>query len=114
MPEQLFDPSTSGPPASAEDLVSYEGVPAGQRVHGSRAAARRRSSARKRDQRPEAAAAAKAKRERDELAMLEQQGFTPAEAIRLLRVTDPNQAVMRRLRFQRWLVEHGLLDEFSA
>ena len=54
---------------------------------------------------------------------LESQGFTHAEALRLLDISDrladshevrENEAFMRRLRFQRWLVERGLLDEFSA
>jgi len=54
------------------------------------------------------------KRKHDELANLEAQGFTADEAARLVRVADPNQAVMRRLDFYRWLVEHGRLDEFSA
>lgn len=54
---------------------------------------------------------------------LEAQGFTPDEAIRIVslsdRLADSREAreavaVLRRLRFTRWLVEHGMLDEFSA
>ena len=54
---------------------------------------------------------------------LEAQGFTSDEAIRLLnisyRASDSSEAresraMLRRLRFTRWLVEHGMLDEFSA
>src|SRR5215470_6704741 len=50
---------------------------------------------------------------------LEAQGFTRDEAIRLLDVSDraansgevlEAEAMMRRLRFTRWLVERGLLD----
>jgi hypothetical protein len=58
-----------------------------------------------------------------ELHQLEAQGFTPDEAARLIYISDrlansreaqEAEAVMRRLRFHRWLVERGLLDEFSA
>jgi hypothetical protein len=58
-----------------------------------------------------------------ELAQLEAQGFTPDEAARLIYISDrlahsrearEAEAVMRRLRFHRWLVESGRLDEFSA
>jgi hypothetical protein len=51
------------------------------------------------------------------------QGFTPDEAQRLLYISDrlatsrearEAEATLRRLRFTRWLIEHGMLDEFSA
>jgi len=54
---------------------------------------------------------------------LEAQGFTHDEAIRLIHVSDraatygealEAEATMRRLRFMRWLVERGMLDEWSA
>lgn len=54
---------------------------------------------------------------------LQAQGFTHDEAIRLIHVSDQAansgeaqeaEAVLRRLRFTRWLVERGLLDEWSA
>lgn len=54
---------------------------------------------------------------------LEAQGFTADEAIRLVHVSDraatsgearEAEATLRRLRFTRWLVERGVLDEFSA
>ena len=54
---------------------------------------------------------------------LEAQGFTSDEAIRLIHVSDrmavsgearEAEAVLRRLRFTRWLIERGMLDEFSA
>ena len=54
---------------------------------------------------------------------LEAQGFTHDEAIRLIHVSDraatsgealEAEAMLRRLRFTRWLVERGLLDEWSA
>ena len=50
---------------------------------------------------------------------LESQGFSETEALRLIdiskrqeRSTEAREA--RRLRFTRWLVEQGILDEFSA
>lgn len=61
--------------------------------------------------------------ESGELNELEAQGFTHDEAIRLIHVSDraatsgealEAEATMRRLRFMRWLVERGLVDEWSA
>lgn len=57
------------------------------------------------------------------VAELEAQGFTPDEAIRLIHVSGQiatsheareAEATLRRLRFTRWLIERGVLDEFSA
>ncbi|MGH2484671.1 MAG: hypothetical protein ACRDHE_01535 [Ktedonobacterales bacterium] len=54
---------------------------------------------------------------------LEAQGFTEDEAVRLIHVSDrlktsrearEAEAVLRRLRFTRWLIQQGVLDEFSA
>jgi|GEM_PF-1929633 hypothetical protein len=54
---------------------------------------------------------------------LESQGFTADEAIRLIHVSDrvansgevrEAEAIIRRLRFNRWLFEQGKLNEFSA
>jgi hypothetical protein len=54
---------------------------------------------------------------------LESQGFTPEQVRRLVVVSDraaessetqEAEAEMRRLRFTRWLIEHGVLDEWSA
>ena len=54
---------------------------------------------------------------------LEAQGFTEDEAVRLIHVSDrlktsrearEAEAVLRRLRFTRWLIQQGMLDEFSA
>src|SRR5262245_41858334 len=51
---------------------------------------------------------------------LEAQGFTPDEAARIIHLSDrledsrevrEAQVVLRRLRFTRWLIEHGVLDE---
>jgi hypothetical protein len=61
--------------------------------------------------------------EETELQELAAQGFTPDEAQRLLYISDrlatsrearEAEATLRRLRFTRWLIEHGMLDEFSA
>lgn len=58
-----------------------------------------------------------------ELDELKAQGFTADEAIRLIHVSDrlangrearESQTTLRRLRFTRWLIEHGVLDEFTA
>jgi hypothetical protein len=54
---------------------------------------------------------------------LESQGFTPDEVRRLVVISDrvarspesqDAEAELRRLRFTRWLVERGVLDEWSA
>lgn len=54
---------------------------------------------------------------------LESQGFTPDEVHRLVLISARQarsqesrdaEAQMRRLRFTRWLVERGVLDEWSA
>lgn len=59
----------------------------------------------------------------DEVEALEAQGFTEDEAVRLISVSErvahsgearEAEELLRRLHFTRWLVEHGMLDEFSA
>jgi hypothetical protein len=54
---------------------------------------------------------------------LERQGFTADEVRRLVLVSKREEdstesrfaeEAMRRLRFTRWLIEHGRLDEWSA
>lgn len=61
--------------------------------------------------------------ETDIVAELEAKGFTADEATRLVSVSGrvatsrearEAEATMRRLRFTRWLIERGVLDEFSA
>lgn len=53
---------------------------------------------------------------------LEAQGFSTEEAKRLIDISKrletsaearASQAELKRLRFAQWLVEHGILDEFS-
>jgi hypothetical protein len=72
---------------------------------------------------PAAAEATPAPPTLDPLRDLEAQGFSPAEARRLIYISDrieqsaearESEATLRRLRFTRWLVEHGMLDEWSA
>ena len=57
------------------------------------------------------------------LSELEAQGFTEDEAYNLIHVSDriansretqEAKAIIRRLRFNRWLFEQGKLSEFSA
>lgn len=59
----------------------------------------------------------------DEVEELEARGFTEDEAVRLISVSErvahsgearEAEELLRRLHFTRWLVEHGMLDEFSA
>lgn len=59
----------------------------------------------------------------DEVEALEAQGFTEDEAVRLISVSErvahsgearEAEELLRRLHFTRWLVEHGMLDEFTA
>lgn len=59
----------------------------------------------------------------DDVSSLEAQGFTKDEVVRLIHISEQAansreareaEAVMRRLRFHRWLVERGLLDEFTT
>ena len=54
---------------------------------------------------------------------LASRGFTPDEVSRLVIVSNRQaqsdesqiaEATLRRLRFTRWLIEHGMLDEWSA
>lgn len=54
---------------------------------------------------------------------LQAQGFTVDEAQRLIDISKrletsaearESEASLRRLRFTQWLIEHGILDEFSA
>ncbi len=53
--------------------------------------------------------------EEDDLRKLEAQGFTPDEVTRLVDLSARlNDATLKRLQFTKWLVEQGLLDEFSV
>ena len=58
----------------------------------------------------------------EEVSELQEQGFTEDEALQLISVSErvahsgeaqEAEAALRRLRFTRWLVEHGVLDEFT-
>jgi hypothetical protein len=53
--------------------------------------------------------------EEADLRELEEHGFTRDEATRLIELSVRiNEATLKRLQFTRWLVEQGLLDEFSV
>lgn len=53
--------------------------------------------------------------EEDDLRTLEAQGFTEDEANRLVELSDRiNARTLKRLQFTKWLVDQGLLDEFSV
>lgn len=54
--------------------------------------------------------------EEDDLRKLESLGFTRDEATRLIDVAvrATNSMEHRRLQFAKWLVEQGVLDEFSS
>jgi hypothetical protein len=60
---------------------------------------------------------------KDSLAGLAAQGFSEGEAARLLEVSArvaystearESEAVMNRLRFTRWLIERGVINEFAV
>jgi hypothetical protein len=68
---------------------------------------------------PEAARAAEAAERAITVVELESQGFSETEALRLIDISkrlerSAEAREARRLRFTRWLVEQGILDEFSA
>jgi hypothetical protein len=83
-----------------------------------------RSPAKPAAKRPRATNAKRRESAHDEpLAGLEAQGFSEGEAARLLEVSAraaystearESEAVMNRLRFTRWLVERGLINEFAV
>jgi hypothetical protein len=53
--------------------------------------------------------------EDNDLRILEAQGFTKDEVTRLVDLSVRlNEATLKRLQFTKWLVDQGLLDEFSV
>jgi hypothetical protein len=53
--------------------------------------------------------------EDDDLRKLEAQGFTEDEVNRLVELSERlNASTLKRLQFTKWLVDQGLLDEFSV
>lgn len=53
--------------------------------------------------------------EEDDLRTLEAQGFTEDEVNRLVELSERiNARTLKRLQFTKWLVDQGLLDEFSV
>ncbi len=68
---------------------------------------------------PETALATEAAQRAVAVIELESQGFSEDEALRLIDISKRMESSSeareaRRLRFTRWLVEQGILDEFSA
>jgi len=53
--------------------------------------------------------------EDDDLRKLEAQGFSEGEVNRLVELSERiNASTLKRLQFTKWLVDQGLLDEFSV
>lgn len=53
--------------------------------------------------------------EKDDLRTLEAQGFSEDEVNRLVELSERiNARTLKRLQFTKWLVDQGLLDEFSV
>lgn len=53
--------------------------------------------------------------EHDDLRTLAAQGFTEDEVNRLVELSERiNATTLKRLQFTKWLVDQGLLDEFSV
>jgi hypothetical protein len=53
--------------------------------------------------------------EEDDLRTLEAQGFTEDEVNRMVELSERfNARTLKRLQFTKWLVDQGLLDEFSV
>ncbi len=122
--------------SGAEDAERGEGAQPEPSVARPKRAPRRKAAAKRTDgkvergsvlQMPERGAhevlTDEREREAADLQELEAQGFTVDEAQRLLYISDrlatsrearEAEATLRRLRFTRWLIEHGVLDEFSA
>jgi hypothetical protein len=120
-PSAVTDPDTINP---ASDSATHK---TRARRQSPRNAARRLSDERAIVQLPTSERAAQVADEADGDASarhdLEAQGFTEDEAVRLIHVSDrlktsrearEAEAVLRRLRFTRWLIQQGMLDEFSA
>jgi hypothetical protein len=114
MARKQHDPDQHGDdtPPYVEDAAERETPPSNQAPDEPTQAAAAPQAA---DAEPELAATTS-----DDLAS---QGFTPDEVRRLVVISaraarSPEvraaEAQMRRLRFTRWLIEHGVLDEWSA
>lgn len=106
---------------SPED-VSAEETSGGVDEPVSPHAAPKRQRRDKRDDTPELQADAEpedaaddAEQEDDDLRTLEAQGFTEDEVNRLVELSERiNARTLKRLQFTKWLVDQGLLDEFSV
>ncbi len=123
----------SQPPGDLKDLAELaetsqersQASPAGETPPARAQAQRppRRKSARAKKARAQQSAPLDANDALQDLHDLAACGFSEDEARRLIDISDrvtqsaearEAEATMRRLRFTRWLVEHGMLDEWSA
>ena len=105
--------------ASAEE--TSDGVDEPVSTHSTRAASNRQRRG-KSDETPELQADAEqddavddVEPEDDDLRKLEAQGFSEGEVNRLVELSERlNASTLKRLQFTKWLVDQGLLDEFSV
>ncbi|HEU4785336.1 MAG TPA: hypothetical protein VFS83_18500 [Ktedonobacterales bacterium] len=107
---------------SHEDISAEEASGGVDEPVGAHAAKRPRRDKSESDDTPERQADAKpedvvddAEPEEDDLRKLEAQGFTEDEVNRLVELSERiNARTLKRLQFTKWLVDQGLLDEFSV
>lgn len=108
-----------------ETLALSESETTAPRAAKPRRAARKSATSRqaRAEKSPEAEAeearAAEATERANTVTALESQGFSADEALRLIDISkrlehSTEAQELRRLRFTRWLVEQGILNEFSA
>jgi len=113
------------PPSDLAELAetSPERTPATPAGETPPARAEAQRPPRRKSARPKKARARQPLDPSDALHDLEERGFSEDEARRLIDISDritqsaearEAEAMMRRLRFTRWLVERGMLDEWSA
>jgi hypothetical protein len=133
--DQLLEASETTPPtveqttareSIAPDGREIEAAPTPTRASKPRRAARKSATGKSRRAAgqttkvdPEAARAAADAERAITVVELESQGFSEVEALRLIDISKRLESSAeareaRRLRFTRWLVEQGILDEFSA
>lgn len=105
-------------PAGRENEVTPARAPKPRRTTR-KSAAGKSARARKPIVDPEAARAAEEADRALAVTELESKGFSEVEALRLIDISkrlerSAEARLARQLRFTRWLVEQGILDEFSA
>ena len=126
-PEQTTDQAESEILETTSENAAASAVRATNKARPRRQTQRRSTDERAIIQLPQSEQRAESLDEEDDdisaMHALEAQGFTEDEAVRLIHVSDrmktsrearEAEAAMRRLRFTRWLIQQGMLDEFSA